>query len=153
MGGVGGRGEGLNALDGADIYAREKRLFLERTAPQRAAMRRAQRRRALADHRALHAACNAAVEQMSGEARRTRLFMLWDEVADHPLPDAVASARSARAYIERIVRERLPRRSGGYSLDELVRLNLCRAPPLFDPYADPELPDRVAAACPESSGR
>lgn len=141
--GVGGRGEGLNALDGADIYAREKRLFLERTAPERAAMRAAARRQALVDHQALYAACDAAM-RLDGAARRARLFALWDEVSQAPLPDATASTRSVRAYLERRIRAELPRDAGGYPLDELMRLNRCRPPPLFDPYAELE----TAPPCP-----
>lgn len=145
-GGVGGRGEGLNALDGADIYAPQKRAFLEETRAERFEMYRRHRRSRLVDHSALHRACAAALD-LPAAARKTRLFLLWDEVETAPAAEAQASADAARHYIEEVIRARLPRGAGGYSVEEIIELNLCRAPPLFDPYADPDLPAQVARRC------
>lgn len=146
-GGVGVAGEGLNALDGADIYAPQKRAFLEETRAERLALYRRHRRAAELDHSALHAACSAAIRDLEGDARKARLFLLWAEIAPQDDPVAQASAAAARRHVERQIRERLPREAGGYSLAELIELNLCRGPPLFDPYGDPGLPVQVADGC------
>jgi hypothetical protein len=129
QGGIGGSGEGLNALDGVDIDGPLKEAFAKATFEQRFGLYRKARKRAVATSlgvlvgrlRALEMSTQSPVEQRVG------LFLLWDEYADSTDPAAHTAFEDAGAQARALIEDwaRQPGRFGGqgFAEDELDALN------------------------------
>jgi hypothetical protein len=124
---------------GEDPYSYDKARVIELTQSMRDRMTDGDRQRRIAEGlAALPAALEAvwARADLPPAARRTLLFALWDEMAEQGEGPEAQAGRRARALILDFVRERAPAGGGGFSPEELTRLNAGRrSRAAFAPYA------------------
>lgn len=138
------RGEGLNALDGADIDAPIKRAYMEATRAARMAMYAEQRRRALnlAIFRLEDQLAAVRDSEVRAAEKAAAVFRLWAEASNET--EAAVDGRhasagaEARDHVESFVRRAWRRAPAGFDRAALVELHRANGwvpgKPVFDPY-------------------